>query len=66
MILFPYGEDLEYTSDKRLKFTMKFFNNSATTSVQVSFPADEELARTIDGLLLEPEDEEEKELWTDD
>lgn len=66
MILFPYGEDLEYTEDKRLKFTLKFFNKSTTTSVQVSFPADDELSRIIDGLLLEPEDEDEKELWTDD
>jgi len=66
MILFPYGEDLEYTEDKRLKFTLKFFNNSCTTSVQVSFPADDELSRIIDGLLLEPEDVDEKELWTDD
>ena len=66
MILFPYGEDLEYTKDKRLKFSLKFFNNSAITSIQVSFPADDELSRIIDGLLLEPEDEDEKELWTDD
>lgn len=66
MILFPYGEDLEYTSDKRLKFTLKFFNKSTTTSVQVSFPTDDELSRIIDGLLLEQEDEDEKELWTDD
>jgi hypothetical protein len=66
LILFPYGEDLEYTEDKRLKFTLKFFNKSTTTSVQVSFPADDELSRIIDGLLLEPEDEDEKELWTDD
>jgi hypothetical protein len=66
LILFPYGEDLEYTKDKRLKFSLKFFNNSAITSIQVSFPADDELSRIIDGLLLEPEDEDEKELWTDD
>jgi hypothetical protein len=66
LILFPYGEDLEYTEDKRLKFTLKFFNKTTTTSVQVSFPADDELSRIMDGLLLEPEDEDEKELWTDD
>lgn len=65
MILFPYAEDLEY-KDKRIKFTMRFFNNSSTTNIQVSFPVDEELRRIIDGLFMEPEDEDEKELWSDD
>jgi hypothetical protein len=65
LILFPYAEDLEY-KDKRIKFTMRFFNNSATTNIQVSFPVDEELRRIIDGLFMEPEDEDEKELWSDD
>jgi hypothetical protein len=65
LILFPYAEDLEY-KDKRIKFTMRFFNNSSTTNIQVSFPVDEELRRIIDGLFMEPEDEDEKELWSDD
>ena len=45
---------------------MRFFNNSSTTNIQVSFPVDEELRRIIDGLFMEPEDEDEKELWSDD
>jgi len=65
MILFPYAENLEYEQD-RIKFSMKFFNNSVTTSVNVSFPVDDELKALIEGLFMEPEDEEEKELWTDD
>lgn len=65
MILFPYAEDLQYV-DKRIKFTMRFFNNSATTNIQVSFPVDDELARVIDGLFMEPEDSDERELWFDE
>jgi hypothetical protein len=66
MILFPYAADLEYTEDKRIKFTMKFFNNTSTTDVRLSFPVDDELRRTIEGLFDNVEDYEEKELWKDD
>lgn len=66
MILFPYGENLEYTEDKRIKFTMRFFNNSSTTSINVSFSVDDELKKLIDGLFIEEEDYEEQELWSDD
>lgn len=64
MILFPYAEDLEYV-DEKIKFSMKFFNKSATTTIHISFPVDNELRATIEGLFLEGEDDDEEELWTD-
>jgi hypothetical protein len=66
MILFPYAADLEYTEDKRIKFTMKFFNKTSTTDIKLSFPVDDELRRTIEGLFDNVEDYEEQELWKDE
>jgi hypothetical protein len=66
MILFPYAADLEYTEDQRIKFTMKFFNKTSTTDVKLSFPVDDELRRTIEGLFDNVEDYEEQELWKDE